>query len=141
MVSSALTFWILFFLWIYSFKFSFRCAVVGFLCTCSFSVYMDNESFVRKFWLRVELVSDFQDLPIFCFVCFWVLFGCFGVFFLPLHLIFQLNLWLLILKCFLPFPASFPCALGRASSIGILQMTLYTHNIVKCYIIYMKTFQ
>lgn len=119
MVSSALTFWILFFLWMYSFKFSFRCAVVGFWCTCSFSVYMDNGSFVRKFWLRLEIVSDFQGLPfgwslyfgvdfIFCFVSFWVVVWLFCLFFLSPHLFFQLNLWLFMLKVFLPFPASFP---------------------------------
>lgn len=150
MVSSALIFWILFFLRIYSFKFSFRCAVVGFWCTCSFSVYLDKESFVKKFWLRLELVSDFQGLPlgwsvyfgvdfISGFVCFWVVWLFWFSFFLPLHFFFQLNLWLFILKGFLPFPTSFPSALGRASSIGILQMILYTYNIVKCYITYIKT--
>lgn len=90
MVSSALTFWILFFLWMYSFKFSFRCAVVVFWCTRSFSVYMDNEPFVRKFWLRL-VTSDFQGLPfgwsvyfgvdfIFGFVCFWVVWLLWGFF-------------------------------------------------------------
>lgn len=94
MVSAALTFWIFFFLWMYSFKFSFRCAVVSFWCTCSFSVYIDNGSFVRKFWLRLEIVSDFHSLPfgwslyfgvdfIYCFVCFWAVVSlvCFEVFF------------------------------------------------------------
>lgn len=153
MVSSALTFWIFFCLWMYSFQFSFRCAVVGFWCTFSFSVCMDNESFVRKFWLRVEFVSDFQGLPVgwsvyfgvyfnfgFVYVCFWVLFGCFVGFF-PSSAFILLNLWLFIIKDFLPFPAPFPCALGRASSMGILQMILYTHHVVQCYIIYIKACQ
>lgn len=123
MVSSALTFWILFFLWMYSFKFSFRCAVVVFWCTRSFSVYMDNEPFVRKFWLRL-VTSDFQGLPfgwsvyfgvdfIFGFVCFWVVwllwvfFLCFCVIlcwfseFLPFFFFF--NFCCLKTRCFLEY--------------------------------------
>lgn len=44
-------------------------------------------------------------------------------------------------KGFSSLPTSFPCALGRASSIGILQMILYTHHVVKCSIIYIKPCQ
>lgn len=153
MVSSALTFCVLFFLWMHSFKFSFRCAVVGFWCTFLFlfiwimDLLLESSDSGWKLFLTSRftfwLVTVFWSGFYFFVLSVSELFGCFvlGFFFLPLHLFLQLNLWLFLLKGFLPFPTSFPRALGRASSIGILQIILYTHNIFKCYIIYIKTCQ